>query len=72
MSILSSQVEKLARTGANIEISADAGYLASQIERIIRIVVANNSHITIHAGKYLASQLETFGRIGGKNITIVV
>lgn len=71
MSLLATQTEQLARLGANLEITPNAGYLASQIEQIIR-VKNKNAVITIHAGKYLASQLEQFVRLGGGSVTIVI
>ncbi|ENO1858639.1 hypothetical protein ACA877_003294 [Vibrio alginolyticus] len=72
MSLLASQVEQIARIGANIEITSDSGYLGTQIEQIIRIAVRAGAHVKVHASGYLGTQLEQFARIGGSNVTIVV
>ena len=72
MALLASQTEQLARLGANLEITPNTSYLASQIEHIIIRVKGHDAHIKIHAGNYLSSQLEQFVRIGGSKVTIVI
>ncbi|SDK33045.1 hypothetical protein SAMN05192566_0921 [Methylophilus rhizosphaerae] len=72
MTFLSSQVQQIARIGANLELSPESNYLSSQVEQIIRIVKSREGHIRVHAGNYTSSQLEQFARIGGASVTIVV
>jgi hypothetical protein len=71
MALLASQAEQLVRLGANLEITSEAGYLASQVDQIVR-VKSRNAAIKIHAANYLASQLEQFVRLGGGDVTIVI
>jgi len=72
MTFLSSQVQQMARIGANLEISPGSNYLSTQVEQIIRIVKSREGHIRVHAGNYTSSQLEQFARIGGASVTIVI
>jgi hypothetical protein len=72
MTFLSSQVQQIARIGANLEISPGSKYLSTQVEQIIRIVKGREGNIRVHAGNYTASQLEQFARIGGRSVTIVI
>lgn len=72
MAVLVNQAEQLARLGGNIEITPEAGYLANQVDNIIRIASAKGSHVTVHSGRYLINQLEQFVRIGKNNVTIVL
>ncbi|WP_152630595.1 hypothetical protein [Thalassospira sp. HJ] len=72
MTIMANQAEQLARIGCNIEIPANTGYLANQVENIIRIASSRGAHVTVHAGRYLPNQLEHFARIGRDKVTIVL
>lgn len=72
MSLMPQSVEQLARLGANIEITAEAGFMPQSIETIIQIAVANGSRVTIDAKPYMPQSLERFVQLGGKNITIRV
>lgn len=72
MAFLSSQVQQMARIGANLEISPKSNYHSGQVEQIIRIVKSRNGHIRVHADNYTSAQLEQFARIGGPSVTIVV
>lgn len=70
MAILPQSVERLAQMGANIEITAEAGYLPQTVEKIVQIAAGKGAHVTIEAGKYLPQSLERFVQIGGSNVTI--
>jgi hypothetical protein len=70
MAVLSMTAENMVKCGANLEITPDAKYLAPAVENMVRIAKGNGAHITIHAGKFLPTSLETFAKIGGHNVTI--
>lgn len=70
MTVMSTTAENLVRIGSNIEITKDAGYMSTTVEKIIRIAATRGCHVTVHAGSYMSTTLEQFARIGGKNVTI--
>lgn len=72
MTIMAMTAENLARLGANLEITADAKYMAATVENIIRIAVGAGGHVTVHASNYMAATLENFVKIGRNSVTIVV
>jgi len=69
MAILSTAAERLVQLGANIEITAEAKYLAPVVEKFIQIAKATGAHVTVHADNYLAPTLERFAQIGGNSVT---
>jgi hypothetical protein len=60
----------LAHLSADLEITAEAGYLPQSVEKIIQIAVANGAHVTVEAGKYLPQSLEKFAQLGRNDVTI--
>lgn len=72
MSISSTTAEKLAAMNVNLEITANANYSSTTVEKLVKIVAGNNLQITIHAESYSSTSLEKFAKLGGANITIVL
>lgn len=72
MSITSAAAEKLATMNINLEITPEASYTPTTVEKLIKTVTKNNLHITIHAGSYTPTSLEKFAKIGGPNVTIKI
>ncbi len=72
MTVLAPTVEKLAQSGANLELSKDCGLLAPTIENIVKIVASRGNHVTVDADLLLAPGLERIAQIGGKHVTIRV
>ena len=72
MSQIPQTVETLAQMGANIEITAAAGFIPQSVERIIQIAVGRGGRVTIDASGYIPSSLERFVQIGGNSVTIRV
>jgi hypothetical protein len=72
MGITSATAEKLANLNVNLEITAESNYSSATVEKLIKIVVGNNLHITIHAANYSAASIEKFAKLGRANVTIVI
>ena len=72
MGITSTTAEKLANLNVNLEITPEAKYTSTTVEKLVKIVTKNNLHITIHAGSYTSTSLEKFAKIGGPNVTIKI
>ena len=70
--LLPQTVERLAEIGANIELTAETGYLPQAIETIIKIVVGKGGHVTVDANGFTPDSLERFAKIGHSNLTIRV
>jgi hypothetical protein len=72
MAFMPQSVERFAQLGANIEITADAGFIPQSVEQIIRIAVANGAHVTVDANPFMPQSVDQFIQIGGRNVTIRV
>ncbi len=70
MTVLAPTVERLAKLGANLELTKESQLLAPTIEKIVAIAVSRGAHVTVDASLLLAPTLEKLAQIGGKNITI--
>ncbi|WP_312485607.1 hypothetical protein [Massilia timonae] len=72
MAMMSSSAKELAAMGADIVITADAGYMTSSVKEIIQVAARAGGHVTVHAGKYMTSSLKEMIRAGNGNVTIVI
>lgn len=72
MSVTSISAEKIARAGANLEITENSKYSAISVEKLVQIATATGAQITIHAANYSSISLEKFVAVGNGNVTIVV
>ncbi|EHK7540119.1 hypothetical protein ICR46_000347 [Vibrio cholerae] len=72
MSLFPQTIEKLARMGANIEITESTTLFPQTLENIVRICVATGGHVTISSHGIFPQTLERLVQIGGNNITIRV
>ena len=70
MAIMPQTIEKLARIGVNLEISAECKLMPATVEKIVRIVVDNGAQITVDSSNNMPQTLEKLARSGGKNLTI--
>lgn len=72
MAMHSSNAKELAKLGVNMEITPNTGYHSDTVKEIIKIIVANDKKITIHAKEYNSSTLTDMAKIGGGNLTIKI
>jgi hypothetical protein len=60
----------VARSGANIELSASQAHAHTTLLEAARIVVQLGSHATIDVSGQAASTAEEVAKIGGRNVTV--
>lgn len=71
MPLTSLQIESILRTHCNVEVAVNK-YTSLQIESMVRVARAANTHLKINVAHLTSLQIESIGRLGGTNVTLVV